>query len=168
MEPDGTFRLTGLTGRSLIVLSRAPAGWWLKSADIGGLNTAEEPVAFGSPADSRDDVTIVLSPTGATISGRVAGASDASVVVFPVRRLLRVSGSRYLRTTSLDSDGRFSLNSFPPGDYYAIAVDAPDGETIGRWENPEALETLVPQAQRVTLGERESRTLDLRLQRISR
>jgi hypothetical protein len=72
-------------------------------------------VAFGSPADSRDDVTIVLSPTGATISGRVAGASDASVDVFPVRRLLRVSGSRYLRTTSLDSDGRFSLNSFPPG-----------------------------------------------------
>ena len=32
----------------------------------------------------------------------------------------------------------------------------------------EALETLVPQAQRVTLGESESRTLDLRLQRIPR
>jgi len=171
IESDGTFRLTGLTGRSLIVLARAPSGWWLKSAEIGGLNAAEEPVAFGSSADSRDDVTLVLSPNGATISGRVTDAENASgfsVVVFPVAPGLRVPGSRYLRTTALDTDGRFSLNSFPPGDYYAIAVEEADGETLGQWENPAALNTLAPLAQRVTLRESELRTLDLRLQRVPR
>ncbi len=169
IERDGSFRLAGLTGRSLIVLTRAPPGWWLESADIGGLNAAEEPVAFGSPAESRDDVTIVLAPTGATLAGRIDdGEAAASVVVFPVARALRIPGSRYLRTTSADAESRYALDSLPPGDYYVIAVEEPDGEPQGQWDDPEALEVLAPLAQRVTMGERDTRTLDLRRQRLSR
>jgi hypothetical protein len=165
VEGDGTFRLTGLIGRARIVLTRAPAGWWLKSADIGGINAAETPVGFESAADSRNDVTIVLAPTAATLAGTVTASrddQDFTIIVFPVDRGLRISGTRYIRTTAPDADGGFSLNSFPPGDYFAIAVETEDGDFGGDWESPDRLEALSPMARRVTLAERETRRLDLR------
>jgi hypothetical protein len=168
---DGTFRITGLTGRSRIVLTRAPAGWWLKSADIRGFNAATEPVDFGSPDDSRDDVTIVLADSGATLQGKVTGGAnpqESSIVVFATDRALRMSGSRYVRTTVPDPEGRFSLNSFPPGQYFAIAVEAEDGDVAGDWESPERLDALARLAERVTLAEWENRLLDLRVMRIVR
>jgi hypothetical protein len=168
---DGTFRITGLTGRSRIVLTRAPAGWWLKSADIRGFNAATEPVDFGSPDDSRDDVTIVLADSGATLQGKVTGGAnpqESSIVVFATDRALRMSGSRYVRTTVPDPEGRFSLNSFPPGQYFAIAVEAEDGDAAGDWESPERLDALARLAERVTLAEWENRLLDLRVMRIVR
>jgi hypothetical protein len=160
--------MTGLTGRSRIALARPPAGWWLKPVDSGGFNAAAEPVNFGSPNDSRDDVTVVLSQTGATLEGAVTGGPNpvqSSIVAFPVDRALRINGSLSLRTTVPDPDGRYSLSSFRPGQYFAVAVEAEDGEIAGDWESPEQLEALDQLAQRVTLGTRESRTLDLRVVR---
>jgi hypothetical protein len=171
IERDGTFRITGLTGRSRVVLTRAPAGWWLKSVDIRGLNAATEPVEFGSPDDSRDDVTIVLADSGGTLEGKVTGGAnpeESSIVIFATDRALRMSGSRYVRTTVPDAEGRFSLNSFPPGQYFAIAVEADDGDVAGDWESPDRLDALAQVAQRVTVGERENRRLDLRVMRIAR
>jgi uncharacterized protein (DUF2141 family) len=164
LRPTGEFEVSGLTGRARIIMTRGPAGWWLKSVNIGGTNAAEVPVNFDAPAASRDDVTLVLAPTGATIEGRVSGgdsAPGASVVIFPVDRNFRLSGSRYVRSTALGSDRAFSLNSFPPGQYYVIAVEEANGDTTGDWENPEQLDALATIAQRVTVSEGGTRSLEL-------
>lgn len=168
LDVDGSFRIDGLIGRCLIVLNRAPAGWWLKSIEIGSVNAATQPVDFSGPTDSRDNVIIELSPTGATLAGRIADretAGSPSIVVFPTDRRLWVAGPRHVRTTAPGQDGEFELNSFPPGDYFVVAVDDEDSEAIGRWETPEALDSLAPLAQRVTVGERETRQVELRLTR---
>lgn len=162
--PTGKFEVSGLSGRARIMMTRGPAGWWLKSVDIGGTNAADVPVNFDSPAASRDDVTMVLAATGATLSGRVTDVPPergASVVIFPVERDKRLSGSRYVRSTSVGSEATFSLNSFPPGQYYVVAVEEADGDSTGDWENPDQLDALAPIAQRVTLSEGGTHSLEL-------
>jgi hypothetical protein len=164
LRPTGEFEVTGLSGRARVMMTRGPAGWWLKSVDIGGTNAVDVPVNFDSPASSRDDVRMVLAATGATLSGRatdVPAARGASVVIFPVDRDKRLGGSRYVRSTSVGGEGTFSLNSFPPGVYYVVAVEEADGDSTGDWENPDQLDALATIAQRVTLTEGGTHTVEL-------
>jgi hypothetical protein len=164
LRPTGEFEVTGLSGRARIMMTRGPAGWWLKSVNVGDTNAVDVPVNFDSPASSRDDVTMVLASSGATLSGRatdVPAERGASVVIFPVDRDKRLGGSRYVRSTSVGSEGTFSLNSFPPGRYYVIAVEEADGDSSGDWENPDQLDALATIAQRITLSDGGTHTVEL-------
>jgi hypothetical protein len=174
IESDWTFKVNGLASPSRFRLTRAPAGWWLKSVGIGNVNAAEDPVPFGSKDDSRDDVTIVLSSHGATIAGRVVddrrGDVDAPhVVVFSADPRRWFTGSRDVRTIAADSDGRFAVSSLAPGDYL-VAVIEPD-ETDPRAEDvqdPDALNRLAQSAERISLSEGQQRVMELRLVRTPR
>ena len=164
LRPTGEFEVTGLSGRARIMMTRGPAGWWLKSVNIGGTNAVDVPINFDSPASSRDDVTMVLASSGATLSGRamdVPAERGASVVIFPVDRDKRLGGSRYVRSTSVPAEGTFSLNSFPPGQYYVVAVEEADGDTTGDWENPDQLDVLATIAHRITLSDGGTHTVEL-------
>jgi hypothetical protein len=169
IEPDGTFTMRGLIARSRIALARAPDGWWIKSAMIGGIDAAEDPVSFGAKEDSRDDVTIVLAHSGATIAGRVVDdrkrALDAySVVVFSTNRNQWFDGSRYVRTAGPENDGGFRVASLAPGEYYVAATDYLETDpTADGMKTPEALNGLARSAERVSIGEGQRRIVDLRL-----
>ncbi len=171
---DWRFRFRGLTSPTRFGLARAPQGWWLKSVRIGAVNAAEEPAEFGLPEDSRDDVEIVLSATGATMTGRAGNgaatpAEPYTVIALAADRDAWFPGSSRVKTTTSTSDGSFVLPGVPPGDYLVAAIELSGIEpnAAGALE-PAALAALASSAQRVTAGERETVRLDLRLLRLPR
>jgi hypothetical protein len=166
---DWRFTMSGLLARSRIALARAPDGWWIKSAMIGGVDAAQDPVSFGTKEDSRDDVTIVLADNGATIAGRVLDdrkqALEAfNVVVFATDRTQWFEGSRYIRTAGPENGGGFRVASLAPGEYYVAATDYLDTDpTAEGMKTTDALSGLARSAERVTIGEGQRRLVDLRL-----
>ncbi|HEX5110453.1 MAG TPA: carboxypeptidase regulatory-like domain-containing protein [Vicinamibacterales bacterium] len=155
-----TFEMTGVSGPIRIGLATAPPGWWLKSAFVGAINAAEEPVTFTS-VDSRGDVEIVLADTAATITGSAVDESgravaESWVIVMAVDRGLWFAGSPYVKATLSNQTGRFTIASLPPGEYWIAAVDVVEGDTTsGEWQQPELLDSLAVSARKVALGERQ-------------
>jgi hypothetical protein len=120
---DGTFELHGVPGVTRVDLATPPAGWWLRSVMVGGVNAADDPIDLLSPANSRDDVQAVLA-RAARIAGTVVGATGnppVRVIAVPVERDKRYGGSRYLRFATAGRDGRYSVD-VPPGDYWVAAL----------------------------------------------
>jgi hypothetical protein len=170
VKPGGTFEMRGPTGPARLVIRTAPAGWWLKSAVVGGINAAHDPVVFSGAGVPRTDVIVVLSATAGTIAGRVmedAGtpADNYRVIVFSTDSSRWFGGSPYVRITGgPDTDDGFTVTSVPPGDYWVAAVDEIDGDgDTGDWQNPDVLNELVASARRMTVGERQRTSADLRL-----
>ena len=165
-----TFELRGLAGPTRISLSRAPAGYWLKSVDVAGVNAAVTPVSFDGPDDSRADVTLVVSANGGMVTGRVADETGRPVesyrvVVFSTDNERWFAGSPAVRITGgPEVDGTYSVRSLPPGDYWAVAVDIIDGDgDSGDWQNPDVLARLAPLASRVSVAAGQRATVALRL-----
>jgi hypothetical protein len=161
----GEFDISGLVGPVRFVDAAAPAGWWLESVNIGGVNAADEPVLFQTPEDSRSGVEIVFSTDGAELSGRAVDRRNEPVatyvaVVFPVNRDRWYAGSRYVKAAVPGAQGRFTVASLPPGDYFVATVDARqdaglrDIETLGR---------LSAVARRVTVSAGEALAVDVPL-----
>jgi hypothetical protein len=64
--------------------------------------------------------------------------------------------------------GGVTVPSLPPGDYFVAAVDGLGADMDGEWQNPDVLAALSTRAQRVTVGERQRATAELRLIRWAR
>ena len=166
VHEDGRFYLTGLFGLMRFTYP-APAGWYLKSMTIGGLDVTDHAFDFGFGDEIFPDAEIVLSNAGARIAGSVVDASDKRpqefvVVAFSASQANWFPGSRHIKRAETGPNGSFNVDSVPPGEYYVAALDAlPPGE----WQSPDALGVLVQRAERVRVGEGQTRTLTLRLNR---
>ena len=160
---DGRFTITGLVGPRRITAT-APAGWWLKSAVIDGINAADDPFAFGPGAAGRANVDVVFASGAVTISGRVTNAraeplAGYPVVVFPADASRIYHRSRYLGMTYSDRSGRFTVPNLPPGDYSVVAVDA--ALEADDWQHPGVLNALSAAARRVTARQGARPAVDL-------
>jgi hypothetical protein len=82
------------------------------------------------------------------------------VVIFPQDRDKWTPNSRYTRLGRPDQDGRFKLTGLPPGDYHIVALDYVDPND---WNEPEYLERVRSKATSVTIGEGETKSVDLRI-----
>jgi protocatechuate 3,4-dioxygenase beta subunit len=170
-EPDGTFRVTGARGPSRLAITDMPgcADCYLKSAYVNGMDAADTPFNFGLESRVYRGAEIVLSDGGAAIEGRVHNERDApvatfAVVVIPAHRDLWYAGSRHLKIVRSTAGATFRAAGLPPGDYLVAAVSRFDPFSLsGQMIDPALLEELSAGATRVTLVERERRTVDLRL-----
>jgi hypothetical protein len=166
VHDDGRFYMTGLFG-SMRMTYPAPAGWYLKSMTIGGIDVTDQPFDFGFGDEIFPDAEIVLSNAGARISGSVADASEKRapefvVVAFSANRVNWFPGSRHIKRANTGPNGSFDIDGVPPGEYYVSALDAlPPGE----WQSPDGLGLLVQRAVRVTVSDGQTRTLTLQLNR---
>lgn len=166
VHDDGRFYMTGLFGPMRLTYL-APAGWYLKSITIGGLDVTDQSFDFGFGDQIFSDAEIVLSNAGARVMGSVSDASDRraagfAVVAFSANRAHWFTGSRHVRWASTTPDGAFEVGDLPPGDYLVAAVDAlPPGD----WQALDGLDALVQRSARVTLTEGEARTITLSLTR---
>jgi hypothetical protein len=166
---DGTFELRGLVGL-LRIVATPPPGWWVKSIDVGGVDVTDAPLRFAGSGYSRTDAAIVIAAGAPSLSGRVeddAGRAvdDYRVLVFSTNPQRWFGRSPYVRIGyGPEADGGFIVRDLPPGDYWAIAVDAIDGDAdSGEWQNPEVLASLVGAASRVSLAVGQRATTQLRL-----
>lgn len=152
---DGAFVLSGvLTGEYGVRVS-APPGFYVAGVDQNGQDVSERGFY---PANG--NLRIRLGADGATVTGQVIGA-DQEVISDAV--LLLVSKSSGTHQVGYSSqEGSFRFESIKPGKYSLAAMPdaAPsifiDDATVAR---------VAAQGTDVELGPRESRSMDIRIQR---
>jgi hypothetical protein len=168
VSSDGTFYINGLVGPARLALATAPAGFYLKSILVDGVDMIEAPFDFGSAGGEFTGAEIVLSRGGA-IEGRIsperAGVMrDSTVVVFSADRARWGAGSQHVKVVRAARDGAFRVDALPPGSYLIAAVEGPPPGG-GDWRSRDALEPVAPGATRVSVRESETATITLRVAR---
>ncbi len=154
--PDGQFELAGISGPRRLQVVRAPAGWMLKSILVHGVDVTDQVMSFGRDDESLDDIEVVLTNRITQVLGSVSdlkglAPSDVAVLAFATDPAQWYAGTRFRKRISPSSDGRFSIDGLPPGDYFVVAAEPP--RDPGEWLNPETLEKLSRGATRVHLGD---------------
>ena len=165
------FRMSALAGPTRLKISSDDENWYLKSMFINGFDAADAIFDFGFDGRDYTDVDVVFSRLGATLTGRTTdergtAVRDYAVYVFSTDRDKWVPDSRWVRVARAAADGAFLIRSLPPGNYWAVAVDRVDIlSSAADPADPALLETLLPYAASVVVGESETRDVALRLLR---
>jgi hypothetical protein len=163
VSDDFTFEVNGVFDPRVFRVN-APQGWILKSVVLNGQDVTDVPLDL-PPGQTVSGMQIVLTERATHVSGRVIDArgrpvTDATVVIFPADETLWMFQSRFIRAARPDQEGRYEIPGLPPSDgYLAIAVQ---GLEDGQAGDPEFLASIREQAARFSLGEGETRALDLR------
>jgi protocatechuate 3,4-dioxygenase beta subunit len=167
-ENDGTFRAMGIIGPSR-VLAATPGceHCYVKAAYVNGTDAADRPFDFAMKGGVYRDVEVIVSDGGATIEGHAVDNRDArvmtyAVAVFPVDRTLWYSRSRHIKGSRAAADGSFRVTGLPPGEYVVAAVSRLEFG-VAELTDVDVLEQLATRGQRITVAERERKTLSLRL-----
>jgi len=162
VNADGTFTVPGITpGRYRLVvgLPGPQVSWTVKSATLGGRDALDGVVDVRQPiADAAITITDRLADLGGRVDG--PGGADYTLVLFAQDNTYWASPSRRIMTARTAKDGTFTFRRVPPGDYALAAVD--DVEP-GEWYDPAFLQRLAPSAIKVTIGEGEKKTQDIRI-----
>jgi hypothetical protein len=163
---EGRFRIQNVTGPTrFVVQASSCADCFLKSVTVNGADATDAPYDFGLEGGTFRDVELVVSDAGATIQGTAADERNrpaaAWVVVFPTDRELRYPTSRHMKTSP--TEGTFRVSGLPPGSYFVAAISRDLAPTGGAIDDPDVLEELSTRAERVTLTEREQRTVNVRV-----
>ena len=158
IRPDWTFVLSGISGPRRLEVTRTPPGWVVEQIRVRGIDVTDQPLLFGTAAQSADDVEVVLTDRVTQIVGRVRGGSGraavgATAIVFAPTRDRWYAESRYMRAATVGEDGRFRVEGLPPGHYYVAAVaHVPTGGSSA-WRDPAFLESLVAPSTSVSVGD---------------
>jgi hypothetical protein len=169
IRPDWSFELSGLADRvrlrwGLETPGANSSNWSLKSALKDGVDLADTAIEV-APGQVVDDVEIVITQKITEVSGLVLDdrgrpTTDATVVFFAEDKARWTPGSRYMRISRPDTEGKYRVRLTPGVDYLAVVVRTIED---GRQTDPEFLATVAPAATRVTIGEGEKKVLDLRV-----
>jgi hypothetical protein len=164
VAPDLSFALAAFPGPGIIRLAAAPKGWALRAVRLRGTDVTDTGVdfRFNEPIDGLQ-VELTNRPT--RVSGSVRGTrgesiSDYAVLLFARDRARRIGDSLYFALARPDQSGRFVAEGLPPGEYLGAAVEHVDAADA---QDPHRLELLETEAVPFTLGDAESRALDLTL-----
>lgn len=163
---DFTFQVAGLSEPAYLRVV-TPGGWFLKAILADGRDVTEAPLSL-EPGTRLDGVRVVLTQTASSIAGAVRDANgaavlDATVVIFPDDESRWTPQSRFIATARPDTTGTFTIGGLPSSQGYRVI--AVQGLESGQANDPEFLARVRDQADRVTLGEGEAKTLELRLRR---
>jgi hypothetical protein len=135
----------------------APEGWTVKSVTLGGFDASE--LAIDIANEQNVPVTVVMTDRVTEVSGTVAGAADAVVVIFPADSVDWTP--RRVRSVRVDARGRFGVLGLPPGErYLAVAVSDLDE---GQEGDPEFLRQVQDSASAFSLAADDKRVLELKV-----
>ena len=112
-------------------------------------------------------VVLTLTDRHSSLSGAFQDAtgratSDVTVVVFPTNPAWWGETSRRVRIQRPGTDGKYSFQDLPPGDYVLVAVTDMEPDA---WRDPAVLRSLAVSGVQITIGEGEQKTQDLRIGR---
>jgi hypothetical protein len=175
VQPDGSFAIGGVApGRYRLnsttglipaaVAAALPGAWTLKSVMANGRDIADAPLDIKAGTDV-SGVVVTFTDRPAELSGTVfdqAGrvTPNFPIMVFSTDRAYWTPASRRVVTARPSSDGKFKVTGLPAGEYYVCAVTAVERTEV---YDPAFLEPLVPVAFKITIGDGEKKTQDLRL-----
>lgn len=165
VSAEGAFELGNLQpGRRRLMVMGLPAGWDVKEVrTVAGVDVTDSGIDVG-----KEDVTgleIRITNRLTAVIGSVRDDRNQPVESYVVLLFStdpahwQQIGPRRVNVGRPDQNGVYRVRGLAPGAYYAVAVpELPD-----EWGNPELMERLEPLAERFTLAEGESRSLDLTL-----
>jgi protocatechuate 3,4-dioxygenase beta subunit len=163
MAGDGTFELKSGPGKMRINVF-GTAGWAIRSVRLNGTDITDAGIEFKAGEDIAG-LEVEMTNKVTAISGLVTNArgepvKEYSAIAFSQDREKWKMSGRYQGMGRPDQDGRFKINSLPPGDYYIVALDKIDP---GQISDPDFLESIRTKATAFTIREGETRTMDLRV-----
>ncbi len=159
---SGQFSAPDVTPGQYMIRAAAPRGWTMKSVYVDGRDVTDQPLDVKSENVSGINVIFtdrISGLGGAVRDGRGNGVAGLTVILFPSDESLWLPQSRRIVTAVTDAAGAYKLTAVPAGDYLVLAVD--DVEQ-GEWFDPVFLEESKARAVKVTIGEGEQRTADLK------
>ena len=159
---SGQFSAPDVTPGQYMIRAAAPRGWTMKSVYVDGRDVTDHPLEVRSENVSGINVIFtdrISGLGGAVRDGRGNGVAGLTVILFPSDESLWLPQSRRIVTAVTDAAGAYKLTAVPAGDYLVLAVD--DVEQ-GEWFDPAFLEESKARAVKVTIGEGEQRTADLK------
>jgi hypothetical protein len=165
VNDDLTFELKTRPGKMRIALGGPPMpGWSIRAVRYHGEDITDGGMEF-RPSENVSDVEVELTNRLSDVSGLVTNSrgdavKDYTVIAFVQDRERWSVPGRYLRSARPDQDGRFKVTGLPAGDYYVVALDSVDGN---EWMDPEFLDAIKTKASSFSLGDGETKTLDLKL-----
>jgi carboxypeptidase family protein len=164
VDDDLSFELSATPGRNRIIASNLPAGWAIRTVRVNNVDVTDDGFEV-KPGENIAGVDVELTNRLATISGLVTTArgepaKEYTLVLFAADAKRWKASGRYLRTARPDQDGRFKVSGMAPADYHIIAIDKLEP---GQWTDPEFLERMRSKAASITIGDGETRTLDLKI-----
>jgi len=168
VHSDWTFEMSGLNGPRRLQLVRTPPGFTLDQIRVNGADVTDRPISLGTRAQSLANVEVVLTDRitelgGTIVDNRTRPVAGASVIVFSTDRQQWYPASRYLRHSSANQDGAFTVTGLPSGNYFASAVERLPTDDEDAWHDPQFLESLIPGASSVALADGSKAQLALRL-----
>jgi protocatechuate 3,4-dioxygenase beta subunit len=160
ITPDLTFTMKVASGGNRLRLERSPAGWSLKAVRLNGADITDTTLNV-RPNENVEGLEIEVTDRTTVVSGAVSGrgrGKHRAVVIFNRDESRWGGWSRYVAAQSAGTDRRFAISGLPAGEYYAAAIDTPE---IGRSTDPDFLRRLRAFAVPLSLGDGETRILNL-------
>jgi hypothetical protein len=162
------FSVRLIPGSYYVRVGAMPAGWFVKSIVAAGHDAMDEAVEIGGNG-ALLDVTVTTRATeilGTVRDARSVPASGATVIIMPIAHSGQsVWTPNRVRETRSSTAGVFTVRGLPPGEYLVVAID--DAVAEG-WQDERVVARLRTLAVRFTLGDTESKQLNLRLSVIRR
>jgi hypothetical protein len=164
VKEDLSFDFTSPPGQMTVRPVGIPRGWGLKEVRQAGRVVTDTGLKL-DPGEKAKDIEVELTNQPPIIAGTVRGmkgepADDYTVVLFAQDLELRRNSSRYFAVSRPDQSGQFRLDTLPPGEYFAVALDYIDPSEAG---NPDLLRRLESGATRFSAREGETQSLALRI-----
>jgi len=162
---DGTFSIPNVpAGARMVRVSGLQNPWALKTVYLDGRDVTDEMVELKA-GEVAGRVTVVVTDKATTLTGTVHDEQDqpltgVTVIAFATDATLWRPQSRFIQAARSGGDGGYTLRGLPPGEYFVCASDDVDQ---GEWYDPELLQTLRAQANKVMLQEGDAKSVDLRL-----
>jgi hypothetical protein len=161
---DLTFEVRSLSGLRRVLVTVSSPEWALKKITANGIDITDSAVDLREK--NVEGAEVLLTPKVSRLTGTVSDDKgfivDYAVIVFASDPTKWLERSRFVLMARPTQQGRFTVQSLPPEEYLAIALPNVSGN---EWQDPEFLHQVRAQATLFTLGEGESKTLDLKLKR---
>jgi hypothetical protein len=162
VKADGSFQLKAAQGTLTLNMLQAP-NWMVKSVKQNGAEVLENGLEVRAGEDI-DNLQVVVTDRLPELSGNVTDERGRPVIEFTAIAFPQQPAAPGTMARSsigrADQDGRFKIRPLRAGSYYVVAVDYVEQ---GQWLDPEYLERLRPSATRMTIGDAETKSIDLKV-----
>jgi hypothetical protein len=140
------------------------SGWWLRSAVVNGRDVLDDALEIAPGGDVAGAVLTfsdrLTQLSGTLLTAREQIAPNYFIAVFPAGRALWRPESRRIRSARAGTDGRWIIRGLPPGDYLVAALTDLEPDDL---RDIAFLENLLAASVKVTLGDGEQKTQNLRI-----